>query len=241
MNIDYPIRLQSYLAKSGYGSRRACERIIEEGRVSVNLKQVTQPGVKVNEEDIVQVDGMLAEISEATYYFALHKPRGYICSNYDPNEDRYARDLITIKDKHLLFHIGRLDKDSSGLILYTNDGDAANKITHPSYGIEKEYAVKTKEPIRKEDLKKALKGIMIDNKLPYTIQSFDIKTKTWVHVTLTEGKNREIRKIFEVLGYEVVKLIRLRIGTIELKDLKVGDFRPLKKGEIDSLLKGSQR
>ncbi len=239
MKIEYPIRLQSYLAKSGYGSRRSCEKIILDGRVSVNLNRVTELGVKVNEDDIVQVDGMLAEISEAVYYYALHKPKGYICSNFDPNEDRYARDLIHIKDKHLLFHIGRLDKDSSGLILYTNDGDAAFKITHPSYGIEKEYAVMTKEPILKEDMKKALKGLMIDNKLPYKINSFELKTKKWVHVTLTEGKNREIRKIFDLLGYTVVKLIRLRIGTIELKDLKVGDYRPLKKNEIASLLKGT--
>ncbi len=241
MNIEYPIRLQSYLAKSGFGSRRSCEQLITDGRVSINLKKVRELGTKVEAEDIVQVDGILAEVAENTYYYALHKPRGYICSNYDPNEEKYARDLITIRDRHLLFHIGRLDKDSSGLILYTNDGDTAFKVTHPSFGIEKEYAVMTKEPILVEDMKQALKGVMIDSKLPYKINKFDIKTKKWVYVTLTEGKNREIRKLFEALGYQVVKLVRLRIGPIELGDLKEGDFRPLKKWELDGLLKGAKK
>lgn len=143
MQIDYPIRLQSYLAKSGFGSRRFCERLIADGRVSVNTKLVTEMGVKVSADDVVMVDDVLAEPADRVVYYVLHKPKGYVCTNYDPNEKLYARDLITIPESNLLFHVGRLDKESTGLILYTNDGDAAQKIMHPSHEIEKEYAVMT--------------------------------------------------------------------------------------------------
>lgn len=236
MKIEYPIRLQSYLAKSGFGSRRSCERLIVEGRVSVNLQQIREMGVKVNEEDVVMVDDVLAEPSDKTLYFALHKPKGYVCTNYDPNETSYARDLITIADKNLLFHVGRLDKESSGLILYTNDGEMANKITHPSFQVEKEYAVLTNEPIRSEDLNRATKGLFIDSQKPYFIKSFTITTKKWAHVTLTEGRNRELRKIFTYLGYDIVQLVRLRIGTLTLGNLQEGQFRAVSKNEMNALL-----
>ncbi len=103
MKIEYPIRLQSYLAKSGFGSRRSCEQLIADGRVSVNLQKIREMGVKVHEEDVVMVDDVLAEASDKTLYYALNKPKGYVCTNYDPNESSYARDLITIADKNLLF------------------------------------------------------------------------------------------------------------------------------------------
>ncbi len=236
MKIEYPIRLQSYLAKSGFGSRRSCEQLIAEGRVSVNLQKIREMGVKVNKEDVVMVDEVLAEASDKALYYALNKPKGYVCTNYDPNESSYARDLITIADKNLLFHVGRLDKESSGLILYTNDGDMAQKITHPSFQVEKEYAVLTSEPIRSEDLQRATKGLFIDSQKPYTIKNFTITTKKWAHVTLTEGRNRELRKIFTYLGYNIVQLVRLRIGTITLDNLKEGQFRAVTKSEIMTLV-----
>ena len=107
--IEYPVRLQVYLAKCGVGSRRSCETLISEGHVSVNNKIIREMGVKINTEDIVQVDLETVEPNEKLYYFALNKPRGYVCTNYDPNEDRYARSLITIRDQHLLFNVGRLE------------------------------------------------------------------------------------------------------------------------------------
>ena len=137
MKIEYPIRLQSYLAKCGAGSRRSCETLITEGRVTVNNKVVTELGTKVNENDIVYVDDVLAEPEEQAYYFVLNKPRGYVCTNFDPNETAYARDLIDVPQKNLLFNVGRLDKDSQGLIIFTNDGDFANHVTHPSSETEK--------------------------------------------------------------------------------------------------------
>ena len=238
MPIDYPIRLQSYLAKSGFGSRRSCETLIAEGRVSINMKIITEMGVKVSADDVVMVDSVLAEPADRTFYYALHKPKGYVCTNYDPNEDRYARDLITIADNHLLFHVGRLDKESTGLILYTNDGDAAQKITHPSHEIEKEYAVMTAEPIRRADLDEAVRGIYIDSQRPYKIRKFEIRSKRWAVVTLTEGKNRELRKIFSYFGYTIKQLVRIRIGPILLDDLPVGRFRSVTRQEIQDLLEG---
>ena len=236
MKIEYPIRLQSYLARSGFGSRRSCEQLILDGRVTINLNKVTEMGIKVVEDDVVMVDDVLAEPSDKTLYYALNKPKGYVCTNFDPNESLYARDLITIEDKNLLFHVGRLDKESSGLILYTNDGEVAQKITHPSFHVEKEYAVLTREPIRSEDLQKATKGIFIDSQKPYTIKDFSINTKKWAYITLTEGRNRELRKIFSYLGYTIVQLVRLRIGNITLGNLKEGQFRQVSKSEINQLL-----
>lgn len=236
--IEYPVRLQVYLAKCGVGSRRFCETLIESGRVMVNNKTVKEMGIKVNEDDIVQVDMETVEPVEKTYYIALNKPRDYVCTNYDPNEDKYARSLITIRDQHLLYNVGRLDKDSMGLILFTNDGDFAQKVTHPKFEIEKEYIVRTSENIEEADLMEAIKGVYIDTKVPYKIKRFEMQTKTSVKVILTEGKNREIRKIFSYLGYDVKALTRIRIGCITLGELAPGQYRNLTKKEIEGLLSG---
>ncbi|MDD3822824.1 MAG: pseudouridine synthase [Sphaerochaetaceae bacterium] len=238
MRIEYPIRLQSYLAKSGFGSRRSCEKLITEGRVSINTKIVVEMGIKVDADDVVMVDDVLAEPADRVFYYALHKPRGYVCTNYDPNEKLYARDLITIPENNLLFHVGRLDKESAGLILYTNDGDTAQKIMHPSSQIEKEYAVMTVEPIQRNHLEEALRGLYIDSQKPYVIKRFALKSKRWVLITLTEGKNRELRKIFSYFGYTIQRLVRIRIGPILLGDLAEGRYRPVSKSEINALLEG---
>ena len=237
---DFPMRLQAYLAKCGVASRRGSEELIAQGRVMVNNKAIREMGVKVNEDDVVQVDHETVEISEKLYYIALNKPRGYVCTNWDPNETMYARELINMRDNNLLFHVGRLDKESSGLILFTNDGKFGNSMMHPKYEVEKEYLVKIDRPVAVEDLNKALDGLYIDMPKPYKIKRYDFvpRTKQFIKVTLTEGKNREIRKIFSFLGYEVKSLTRIRIGCVELGDLEVGEWRNLKKEEIDGLLTG---
>ena len=128
MNDDfYPIRLQAYMAKCGVGSRRSCEELIKQGRVMINNKVVREMGVKVGADDVVQVDTETIEPADKLYYIALNKPRGYVCTNFDPNEEKYARDLIGIRDNRLLFNVGRLDKDSNGLIIFTNDGGGSCK------------------------------------------------------------------------------------------------------------------
>ena len=237
MKIEYPIRLQSYLAKSGMGSRRSCETLISEGRVRVNNKVVTELGTKVNEDDIVYVDDILAEPAERSYYIALNKPRGYVCTNHDPNETAYARDLIDIPERNLLFNVGRLDKDSQGLIIFTNDGDFANTVMHPSSETEKEYVVRVDRDLEKKDLDDAYRGLVT----PYKIKSYKLISKREVKVVLTEGKNREIRNMFDILGYEVKKLVRIRIGKVELGELQPGQFRKLTSAEIRSLEEGAGR
>ena len=234
MKLDYPVRLQSYLAKSGFGSRRSCEELIVSGRVRVNGKTVTALGTKVEENDAVYVDDVLAEPADRLYYYALNKPVGYVCSNFDPNEKKFAVDLIDVPWNNLLFHIGRLDKDSSGLILYTNDGNLANKVTHPSFGIEKEYLVRTDIPVRDKDMRSALRGDVS----PYHITDYKIIDKQWTRIVLTEGKNREIRNMLGILGYNVVKLIRTRIGPVELGKMPVGKYRSLTPAEVAGLAKG---
>ena len=231
MKIEYPIRLQSYLAKCGVGSRRGCETLITEGRVSVNNKTVRELGTKVNEDDIVYVDDVLAEPAEKTLYLALNKPRGFVCTNHNPNETAYARDLIDIPERNLLFNVGRLDKDSQGLLLFTNDGDWANLIMHPSSETEKEYIVKVDRDLVKKDLDDAYRGLV----KPYRIKSYKLLAKKEVSVVLTEGKNREIRNMFDLMGYEVKKLTRIRIGEVKLDDLPTGQFRRLTKAEVLSL------
>ncbi len=232
MKIEYPIRLQSYLAKCGAGSRRGCEELITSGRVMVNNKRVTELGTKVNENDIVYVDDVLAEPEEKSYYYILNKPRGFVCTNFDPNETAYARNLLEVPERNLLFNVGRLDKDSQGLIIFTNDGDFANLVMHPSSQIEKEYVVRTDIEILKKDMDDAYRGLI----KPYKIKSYKLLDKKDATVVLTEGKNREIRNLFGAMGYEVKKLTRVRIGKIELGELAPGKYRKLTKAEVNGLI-----
>lgn len=240
LKAEFPMRLQVYMAKCGVGSRRACEELISQGRVMINNRQVREMGTKVNADDVVQVDMETIELEDKLYYIALNKPRGYVCTNYDPNETKYARDLIDIKDNSLLFNVGRLDKDSTGLIIFTNDGDFANKMMHPRYQVEKEYIVKLDRAVEIEDLQRAIHGVYIDMPKPYKILRYDLmpQTRQYIRVTLIEGKNREIRKIFSYLGYEVKSLTRIRVGTVELDDLTPGEYRNLTREEIAGLLSG---
>lgn len=230
MKIEYPVRLQVFLAKGGVGSRRSCEKLILDGRVKVNNVKVTTLGTKVNENDVVYVDDIPVEVHERTYYFALNKPRGYVCTNYDPNETAYARDLIDIEDNNVLFNVGRLDKDSQGLIFFTNDGEWANAIAHPSSETEKEYIVRTDRDIIKKDMDSAYRGEI----KPYRIKSYKLLSQREVSIVLTEGKNRELRRLFEELGYSVKRLTRIRIGSVCLDDLPSGMYRKLKPSEIKS-------
>ena len=237
MNIEYPIRLNSFLAKSGCGSRRSCESLIQSGRVKVNMARVTDLATKVGAEDVVMVDDVPVEPVERAFYYALNKPRGYLCTNWDPNEKLYARDLIDTPARDLLFHVGRLDRDSEGLIIYTNDGDVAQKITHPSTEIEKEYMVRTDRPVQRRDMEEALRGLSIDGEI-YTIKRFEHFSRQCPRILLTEANNRENRRLFEAFGYEIKELIRLRVGCIELDNLKVGHWRTIRREEIRALLRG---
>ncbi|MBR4477420.1 MAG: rRNA pseudouridine synthase, partial [Spirochaetales bacterium] len=154
-----------------------------------------------------------------------------------PNETAYARDLIDIPQRNLLFNVGRLDKDSQGLIIFTNDGDFANLVMHPSSETEKEYIVKVDQDIIKKDMDDAYRGLI----QPYRIKSYKLLSKREVSVVLTEGKNREIRNLFDMMGYEVKKLTRIRIGDVLLGDLQSGKYRRMSRQEIQSLLKRGKK
>lgn len=233
MALEYPMRLQSYLARSGFGSRRGCEDLITAGRVRVNGAVRAELGTKVGRDDTVQVDGVLAEPADRLYYYALHKPRGYVCSNSDPHASRFAIDLIDVPWNTLLFHVGRLDKDSMGLILYTNDGALAHAISHPSAQVEKEYLVRLEEPARESDLLKAQKGGFP----PYRLKGAQILGRNTVRVVLTEGRNREIKNLFAMMGCAVKSLKRTRVGCVELGALPVGRYRALTRSEVVGLRK----
>jgi len=229
------IRLQKYLSSCGIASRRACEEIIAEGRVKVNRKTVTQPGVSVYPGDEVTVDGNKAAPREK-YYFALNKPKGYLSSNYDPHHRLFARDLIDIPDRNVLFHVGRLDLYSTGLILYTNDGEFANKLMHPSYEAEKEYRVSTREKISAKDIDSCLKGVQLNCGIVYNIKRYTFVSEREILLVLTEGKNREIRNLFNHFGYTITSLHRMRIGPIQLGNLQPGRYKEIKRDVVQQVL-----
>jgi 23S rRNA pseudouridine2605 synthase len=230
-------RLQKIIQKAGIASRRKAEDMIAEGRVSVNGKVVTEMGTKASFSDDIRVDGKKIE-AENKVYFVLYKPESIISSV----KDQFDRDTVTdfIPDKEKIFPIGRLDYDTSGLLLLSNDGDFANMMIHPKYKIEKEYYVRIKGLLRKESSIKLAKGLIYDNEkaLPakvYDVKYDDKKETTFLNIVITEGKNRQVRKMFESLGHDVIKLKRIRFGTITLEGLNRGEYRILKPHEIKTL------
>jgi 23S rRNA pseudouridine2605 synthase len=227
-------RLHLFMARCGIGSRRKCEKLIEEGLVEVNGSKVVQLGVKVKPDDVVKYKGKRIYPTKNFFYIALNKPKGYICSASDPEGRNLASDLLKPQYSQRLFSIGRLDFNSSGLIIYTNDGAFANRVSHPAAGIEKEYIVESSDEIKQEDFDKLLKGIFIEGER-YTVKSYELLGSSKVKLVLTEGKNREIRNIFSFLRLKIRKLQRIRIGGIHLKGLMPGEYRELTEKELKSL------
>lgn len=229
-------RLQVFMAACGIGSRRACELLIEEGRVAVNGETVTRQGVKVDPAtDSVTLDGKkLHEVSEKLY-FALHKPPGYICTNQDPEGRPLAVSLLgPLAKRNRLFSVGRLDLLSSGLILYTNDGAFARAVAHPSAGVEKEYLVETRKPVEEPVLEEFVHGI-VANGVRYTIVRYRMKSPTMLFVVLREGKNRELRNMFAARRIQIRRIHRIRIGSVSLGNLQPGSFRYLSRREVAAL------
>lgn len=229
------LRLQVYLAQCGLGSRRGCEKIIEQGRVQINGTLIRKQGVRVFPGDSVRIDGRVLNREKNMIYIALHKPPGYLCSQHDPEGRPLAIELIQPFINYRLFHVGRLDFPSSGLIFYTNDGEFSKKVAHPSSGIEKEYLVTSKEEIPDFVLEKFQQGIHLDGEY-LKANSFKRISEQAVHLILKEGKNREIRRVFETFSIPVKKLHRVRIGNVLLKGIEPGHFRKLTIKEVDSLL-----
>lgn len=231
-------RLQKVIASSGYSSRRKAEELITQGKVIVNGEVVRELGTKVNPSDIIIVEGHSISYEEKEYYM-LNKPREVISSVSDDKGRRTVVNYINT-DKRI-YPIGRLDYDTTGLILLTNDGDFANKMMKPSNNIIKTYLAKLDSILTKEDIDKLLDGIVIDkvkctpNKVK--IKEIDNKSnKCLVEISIHEGRNHEVRKLFEKLGYDTLKLTRISYGNLKLGNLRSGEYRPLSKEEINDLL-----
>ena len=229
------IRLQAYLAHCGVASRRASEKIILDGRVEVNGQIVTELGTKVTDSDEVKVDGKKIKLESVKRYVLLNKPAGFVCSSADEKGRAVAADLLKEKYTERLYNVGRLDMYSKGMILFTNDGDFAAKLSHPSSQIEEEYIVETSQDISEEFCRNFEDGIRVEGKF-YKCVSCKILKPRKIAIILIEGKNREIRNVLESQKIGTKSLVRVRIGSVELGDLRPGDSRDLSPAEVKSLL-----
>jgi 23S rRNA pseudouridine2605 synthase len=234
------IRLQLFLARAGIGSRRTCETYITSGRVAVNGKTVTTLVTKVLPEDTVSMDGSPVRPEIRLVYIALNKPQRYLCSNSDPQGRPLVVSFLKPSVSERVFHVGRLDYLSSGLIFFTNDGEFARKMTHPSSRIEKEYLVETKDAIKESSLEEFQRGVWIEGE-KYRIASYVLLSPQKVRLVLTEGKNREIRNFFIDKRIKVKRIHRIRIGGVRLGKLEPGQWRYLTKKEVADLLLLSER
>ena len=232
------MRLNKFLSTAGVAARRKADDIIAAGRVSVNGKIVTSLGAQVNEKnDEVAVDGKRISLPLAFGYIKLHKPKGYACTNSDEKGRKTIFDLVPSSQR--LFSIGRLDYDTEGLIILTNDGDFANKVSHPSGEIEKEYIVKIEGDIKQSELAVLRNGVVIDGqRLPKAkVKVAGVQANaTRLSVVIHEGLNHQVRKMFEAIGKNITLLKRVRIGGVKLGGLKRGEYKPLKPYELDQLI-----
>lgn len=232
------VRLQKFLANAGVASRRAAEELIVAGRVSVNGAQASVLGTKIDpQRDEVAVDGVVVK-PKKKLYIALHKPPGYICTRRDPEKRRTIYDLIPDEWGNL-YNVGRLDRASEGLILLTNDGDFCLRVSHPRYGVTKTYIVRVSGRVEKDILEKLCKGVYDRGERLKALNARLVSannTSSIVEVELNEGKNREIRRLFQILGFKVIRLIRIKIGKIKLGELPPGKWRALTEAEIKTLL-----
>ena len=231
-------RISKVIANAGYISRRKADILIEEGRVLVNGEKA-KLGDKVDGNSIITIDGKILEKRTGNYeYYILNKPRGVISTSSDEKGRKTIVDLIDTKTR--IYPVGRLDYDTTGAIILTNDGNLTNKLLHPSKMIDKVYLAKVKGIITGIEINKLKKGIKIDNYVTspakVKLKSFDKKSNTsMVLLTIHEGHNHEVKKMFEMIGYDVIKLTRLSFAGIDVKSLKSGEYRKLTLKEVQKL------
>ena len=239
------VRLQKVLAAAGIASRRAAEIMISQGRVEVNGRLVTEQGLRVDpERDVVRVDGSRIPPPRRHLYLVLNKPRGYVSTMDDPEGRQDLTDLLAeskqrVAQKERLFHVGRLDTDTEGLLLLTNDGDFAHKLAHPSFEIPKIYLAEVEGLISPQTLKRLRKGVKLDDGWvnPDTVKIISTAAeRTMVRVVLTEGRNRIVRRTMEAVGHPVRRLSRTAIGPVRLGNLPLGQTRELTREELGALL-----
>jgi 23S rRNA pseudouridine2605 synthase len=232
-------RLQKVIATAGFASRRHAEKLITEGRVSVNNVVITKLGEKADaQKDVIRIDGKVISTEKERYYIVLNKPAGFVTTLSDPQNRPTVVDLLNDVPERV-YPVGRLDYDSRGLLLLTNDGDFAQKVQHPRFQKPKVYKVKIQGRLSKEQLKQLSKGIKAGDDVfkpeNLKVEKYNDKS-SWLRLTLREGKNRIIRRGFESAGHRVAHLIREAIGDIKLGSLKEGEWRHLTKKEINQLL-----
>ena len=234
-------RLQKVLADAGIASRRASEQLILDGRVSVDGYQVTELGTKVDPEiSKVEVDGETIKISKTKIYLAFHKPIGILSTMTDPDGRPSLGDYFKER-KERLFHVGRLDRESEGLILMTNDGDLAHRASHPSYGMVKKYVVEIESVLTRNQISEMSKGIMLEDGLA---RALDIRTvrevspkHSWIEISIHEGRNHIVRRMLDFYEIPVARLIRTEFGPILLAETGVGRYRNLNEVELTKLFK----
>ena len=229
------VRLQKYIADCGVTSRRKAEELISQGEVTVNGELVTEQGVKVDpQEDVVEVNGKVIDLLTVDHvYIAMNKPRSYVTTVSDPEGRRTVMDLLPIKTR--VFPIGRLDYLSEGLLLFTNDGDLANKVIHPRFGITKTYEVKVFGKVSSVLLKRLRSGVTDNGQTlkPKSVRVIEqLPKKTWLEFRLEEGKNREIRRICEGCGLTIDKLKRVAIGNLSIENIPVGNWEYMTKSDF---------
>ncbi|MDR1786582.1 MAG: rRNA pseudouridine synthase [Spirochaetaceae bacterium] len=229
------IRLQVYLAHAGIASRRAAEKLIQDGRVTVNGAVVTAMGTRVAPGDAVAVDGKPVAPEEKKRYVLLNKPAGYVCTLSDEQGRPTAADLLRNRFPERLYNVGRLDMYSSGLIIFTNDGDFAARVAHPSSGIEKEYLLETTAPMPRGLCRSYREGFRIDGVFYRALEAQELSPRR-CRIVLVEGKNREIRRMFEHFQCPIRSLTRVRIGSLRIDGLYEGDFRELTPPEVAEFL-----
>ena len=228
-------RLSKVLAAAGVASRRECEKIIWDGRVTVNEEKILKPEHHVSiEKDDIAVDGLPIRRTEEKRYYVLNKPRGFICSARRGRDERLVVDLFSHLEERL-FTVGRLDRDTTGLILVTNDGHFANSVIHPRFNIEKEYLVKVRQEVEAEHLKLLKKGTWVEGYFCKPVRVTKVRRGT-LKIIVKEGKKREVRWMVANAGMDLVELKRIRLGGLVLGQMPEGHYRDLTAAERDLIL-----
>ena len=230
-------RLQKYLSSCGVASRRKSEELILKGHVRVNDEIVSELGFKISEKDKVYVDDVLIKRSDKLYYL-LYKPEKVICSVHDEKGRTTVIDLIDTQEK--IFPVGRLDYDTSGLLLLTNDGELSNKLTHPSGHVPKTYSVKAEGIVTMDELRQLEKGIILDGVKTKKAHAKIVRTdkknnKTYIELTITEGRNHQVKNMFDYINHRVLKLKRISYSFLNLSGLSIGEYRSLSIKEVRQL------
>ncbi len=232
------VRLQKVLAGAGLGSRRACEVLIDEGRVSIDGETVREQGRRVHPETaVIRVDGMRITTSSSSVYLALNKPKGMVSAMTDPEGRPTVGDLVEGR-KERLFHVGRLDADTEGLLLLTNDGELAQRLTHPSYEVPKTYLAELIGPLPRDVGRQLRAGVQLEDGMA-KVDSFKLvdsaANRVLVEIVLHEGRKHIVRRMLEEVGFPVQRLVRTAVGPVQLGMQKSGRLRPLTRQELGAL------